>query len=286
MAENNYSTAQLCLALDRTQPTVNRWMRTYVVKYADIQAIRALAPLPPKAPKAPKAPKERTPFQYPKNPILTYLEEHYVCAALPFGALTKVGSVFGVSRERVRQIANKNGFAAYITQDPDARVIIGKTGRQICPDCGKPTGRQRYAESYVRKKRCDDCRYITIPCGSCGEPVKRQTAEFITRLSPEYRAARIAAGQPFYQGEVFCNRSCHGKYLAETVGWAKDRTENRAKVVAALSEPRTLDKLKQITGLSNSGVRNILVDIGATFTLRKQTGNPKVWSLPQPVEAI
>lgn len=46
----------------------------------------------------------------PLNPILVYLRRHYRDGVLPQGTLTAVGARFGVSHERVRQLAQRDGF--------------------------------------------------------------------------------------------------------------------------------------------------------------------------------
>ena len=64
-------------------------------------------------------------MKHPVNPIETYLRRHYRDKVLPQGTLTAVGVLFGVSHERVRQVAKRAGFvlpheAARRRRDADA----------------------------------------------------------------------------------------------------------------------------------------------------------------------
>lgn len=153
------------------------------------------------------------------NPIATYLAERYPCEALPFGALVEVGKVFGVTRERVRQIAKANGFASYRDQERETRVIPGRAGRTLCRDCGKPYGGKRFAENHVSRTRCPDCRWVMIDCAQCGKPKKVATYDYISHLSPATAQSRAEKGQPQYTGRVFCDHECQGRWMGINVGF-------------------------------------------------------------------
>lgn len=154
-------------------------------------------------------------------PITDYLRAHYPCEALPLGALTEVGSIFGVTRERVRQIANANGFTGYNAQDPETRVNPGMMGRALCKSCGKPTNEKRFPENHTSRKLCRDCQWIEIACSQCGKMKRVRTSDYLTRRSEKYSAARVANGKPPYTGTgVFCDRKCLGRWIGLHHGFA------------------------------------------------------------------
>lgn len=147
--------------------------------------------------------------------ILAHLQSHYPCEALPFGTLTKVGTMFGVTRQRVQQIAVANGFVGYNSQMPEVRVVPGRMGRLLCPDCGNemPNRDQHIAQDRVSKKRCDSCRWTLVSCSDCGKPVRRLTSSLISRI--DEATTRNAAGRPVYTGRAFCDRACFGRYIGK-----------------------------------------------------------------------
>src|SRR3990167_8649167 len=88
--------------------------------------------------------------------IEAYLQEHYPCQAIPRGTLTEVGAVFGVTRERVRQIANKADFG---------RLYHLPKPPRPCLNCGQPAS--------PGTPLCEECRWVTLACTACGELFKR-----------------------------------------------------------------------------------------------------------------
>lgn len=125
--------------------------------------------------------------------IRGYLLEHYPCQAVPHGDLTVVADKFGVSRERVRQLANQLGMGRL---QKDRPVLT-------CGGCGKvePTG---------TKSLCFECRWVELPCNQCGELVRRSAARIAWRFG---RTSQTPHGPAEYTGRVFCNRSCQGAWM-------------------------------------------------------------------------
>lgn len=105
-----------------------------------------------------------------------------------------VADMVGVTRERVRQIAQRNGFPSR----------IGKLKPKICPVCG--------ATFYLRNIYCSPvCRHrairrrIVVSCNQCGKPIERTPGKMRSK-----------------SGNYFCNRKCFGKWL-----WEKSSSTKR-----------------------------------------------------------
>ena len=210
--------------------------------------------------------------------VATYLASHYPCEALPHGALTEVGSIFGVSRERVRQIARDNGFVGYGKQAPEERVRPGRMGRMLCRDCGKPYGTWRGAENRISHNRCPDCRYIEVACAQCGKLKRVRTSDYIVRRSEAYNAHRTEMGHPTYTGRSFCSTFCRGRWMGLNVGFATHpengfTKEKHAKMSAAkvaqthqrilASLPGTTKQIIEQSGLARSTVNRYLPSLTA-----------------------
>ncbi|MFC1925659.1 hypothetical protein ACFLW2_03065 [Chloroflexota bacterium] len=100
---------------------------------------------------------------------------------LPYSTIA--GEV-GVTRERVRQIARRNGYP------PRSRILKQK----ICPVCGKAF--------FTRNLHCSPgCGYkarrkrIVISCNQCGKPIERTPGTMRSK-----------------SGKYFCNRVCFGRW--------------------------------------------------------------------------
>lgn len=118
--------------------------------------------------------------------VLARLAELYPCQVIPNGGLTKVGKEFGISRERVRQIARQFEY--------------GKTVKKVqpltCNRCGTAMDTKK------KSGACDDCVRPLVICDGCG-------VEF--RLEP-HRLGTLRrnqkAGNP---GHLFHDRECWQK---------------------------------------------------------------------------
>ena len=107
-----------------------------------------------------------------------------------------IGSEVGVTRERVRQIAQQNGYP------PRTGILKQK----MCPSCRKPF--------YTRNLYCSPiCGYkarqkrMVINCHQCGKPIERTPGNMRSK-----------------SGKYFCNRVCFGKWTGKNHSTAiKDR---------------------------------------------------------------
>lgn len=116
-----------------------------------------------------------------KSKVLEILEEN---PSIPYSI---IGDRVGVTRERVRQIAQKNGYP------PRTGVLKLKT----CPVCGKTFNtRNLYCSPEcgyeARRKR------VAVNCHQCGKPIERTPGNMRSR-----------------SGKYFCNRVCFGKWTGE-----------------------------------------------------------------------
>ena len=120
--------------------------------------------------------------------IREYIAKHYPCQAIPYGGLTPIALKFGVSTERVRQIANKMGATGR---------ILSTTTEKVCPECG--------GAKSLQALRCKACwvssHTLDLTCESCGAVFQRQLSDQTAR-TPERGYTR--------QG-IYCSRSCSAK---------------------------------------------------------------------------
>lgn len=137
-----------------------------------------------------------------REQIEAYLLRHYPCQAVPYGALKEVGERFGVTGERVRQIANEMGMGR-----------LYKTS-QVCPECG---GRKSEVSQLCKGCRCASVR-IALPCNNCGAPVMRLASELARRIGKD-GPKQTPSGPASYSGNVYCNKKCFGEWLGHEHGW-------------------------------------------------------------------
>lgn len=98
-----------------------------------------------------------------------------------------IANEFGVSRERIRQIARQNGY-------PPRRGVLKP---KICPFCGKTyyTNKQYCSRPCVynsRKKR------IPVNCHQCGKTIERTPGNLRSK-----------------NGRYFCNRTCFMRWIGK-----------------------------------------------------------------------
>lgn len=112
-----------------------------------------------------------------------------------------IGDVVGVTRERVRQIARKNGYPA--------RMGIPKP-EKICQICGKAY--------YTKNLYCSPgCGYkarrkrISLICQQCGNTIERPPSNIRNE-----------------SGNYFCNRDCYRKWISNNNFTA---TRNREHII-------------------------------------------------------
>ena len=134
--------------------------------------------------------------------IREILSTRYVCKAIPHGDFTKIAAEVGVSREYVRQIANREGWTGRLHAKD-------KVSRKVCASCGNVgvRGRSIY---------CSPCTWVEVPCSYCDKPVRMRVAQLTNRMnqfhsSPNGKTVR-------YTGRVFCDRYCFGKWAGRNYG--------------------------------------------------------------------
>ena len=170
-----------------------------------------VAPAQASAPRASKASELRkSPYTHPSQQpgertlrIVALLTERYPCQAVPMGALKEIGEEVGVTREWVRQIANKYGFTGRI------RAAELRAPKPACPKCG-----ERPARPHVRGQLCSVCNWIEWPCANCGKPKKVRTQDIVSRFNRTDDAVK-------HSTRIFCNRHCMGQWLAANHGWSR-----------------------------------------------------------------
>jgi len=136
-----------------------------------------------------------------KAEILAELARRYPCQAIPYGGLKEVGQKFGVTRERVRQIARQANYG---------RISKGGT---VCPTCGGTKMRE--------SQLCQACyfasKYVELPCNYCRAPVRRLATRIVTLINQG--PLTTPTGPALYTGNVYCNRQCFGHWAAENHGF-------------------------------------------------------------------
>lgn len=135
-----------------------------------------------------------------KDAIIAELQRRYPCQATPFGGLTEVAVLFGVSRERVRQIANETGM------DRIHRVKVVKT----CVFCDQP--KMRNNNFY-----CEEHQTVPLVCSECGTTFRITNYEVIARSRGKYTKGQPRTGR--LTDEWFCSKPCFGAYAGRTYGW-------------------------------------------------------------------
>ena len=184
--------------------------------------------------------------------------------ANPYLTLEQIGQQLGVTRERVRQYLKAGGVPTKAKRDP-----------YCCAYCGTPIiprGDKIYCSV--------ECRQAAIPkvvsyCDWCGAELVR----------PEWKEniRRRHAPDP-NNLHHFCNKTCHGKWLAREHGFlnpdtkraSEDALRARGKLRAEKLKSLRLDnptwttrRLARETGLSMSGVYAALRRVGMP-TRRRQ----------------
>lgn len=113
---------------------------------------------------------------------------------------SEMGKQFGVSRERVRQIAVEEGITN-TRRVPNAAYL-----RRVCVKCG--------AQMHVEGSVCLKCRKIEIPCTNCGKPVTRSAKHQAWLVNSK------GTNYGLYTGRAFCNRVCLGQWTARSFGFS------------------------------------------------------------------
>jgi transcription elongation factor Elf1 len=137
----------------------------------------------------------------------------HTCVALmrdkyPCYTEQKIGDEFGgISRERVRQILKKEGRRSSSTK----RDAWAK--ERICPRCGE----KKNSKSRTCSKCFHEIHHVILTCSWCGT------------LFEQYQSQVLHKIQVHNQETFFCNKKCHGKYVAEHYGFKSKYTPEEAK---------------------------------------------------------
>ena len=119
-----------------------------------------------------------------KNPCLT---------------LQQIGDKYGVSKEYIRQVLNREGL-------PTKHFIQN----YVCNYCEKILHRRKLFCNHICMRKYHDVQMI---CDYCGKTFTRK----IHNIKISLRRPLGGKGQK----KFFCNKSCHGKYIAENYGFSK-----------------------------------------------------------------
>lgn len=291
MDQNGYTAWTLAVELGVSPATVRGYMDgKHEIKRVFALAVATLGPY-----ERPQRPvRERPERKQTKGDLVReHLIKHYPCAALPLGALSEIAAQFGVTRERVRQIAVGLGYPGWHSQSPEQRVILGKMGRKLCISCGKPYGRGRYAEDRIGRIRCEECRWTEVSCTECGKLKRVRTSRYLSSIG---RTNKVGSGAATYTGAQFCNRVCFGRYIARTAGFLAHRENavhhghaarlradrNRAAILEAIRVSRTVAEIVAVVGLEVNAVYrhlNALKAEGKATYTESGRGGKRMWAI-------
>lgn len=147
--------------------------------------------------------------------IIAEMQRRWPCERAPLGALAKMALEYGVSRQRISQIARRAGVAGTRTKEVPDRVD------QTCPGCGEPfTILRSYYQSRGRDlpTHCRRCREnIRFTCPECGGEFWRNLSQVI------YTANKLKVGP-------FCSNPCFGAYAGRNYGFRRQQpSKSRAR---------------------------------------------------------
>tara|TARA_B100000686_G_scaffold43789_1_gene46111 strand:- start:1086 stop:1625 length:540 start_codon:yes stop_codon:yes gene_type:complete len=139
-----------------------------------------------------------------------------ILAVTPYVTLQELGDELGVTRERIRQILNKNGIKkargneytrpVYCDKGHEITAIRIKTQRtsvqrKRCFIC-KPLSPTKHIDEYGKIKANQESQ----PCNYCGTTITRRATDFRKNL-------------PLYKGNWYCDRKCFYAYQDKVQWW-------------------------------------------------------------------
>ena len=133
--------------------------------------------------------------------IITYLRDAYPGTPLPPGTLRRTAFAFGVSPERVRQLARKAGL-----ESAPRRRMVMPVAPASC-QCGR--------EIPAHRRYCSACRYVSLECCVCGRDFLRERSNAPSSVS---------------SAAVYCSRRCYGRMVGRTYGFGSERRRPREAV--------------------------------------------------------
>lgn len=132
------------------------------------------------------------------------------------GVLKEIGDEFGLSRERVRQIAKKEGFI----MPRDARKMLtrkcGFCGKKFHPTMGKGKT-QRLCSGKCRRDEREKKYFTTFTCTVCGIEKRILKSDLKKRTG------------------LFCSRTCYGVYRGKSNKGKKKSIERTVGYLRATS---------------------------------------------------
>ena len=147
-----------------------------------------------------------------------------ILADTPYITLRELGDEFGVTRERMRQILNKNGIKkargneytrpVYCDKGHEITAIRIKIQRKRCFIC-KPLSPTKHIDKYGKIKANQESQ----PCNYCGTTITR-------------RATDPRKNLPRYKGNWYCDRKCFHAYQ-DKVQWWLASPVIQAKIIKA-----------------------------------------------------
>lgn len=138
-------------------------------------------------------------FTKTNKPIYDRLEELSKDGFLVRGVAKIVGDEFGISRERVRQLANKMGFkTANNENNPN---LFNKC--KICGNLFKKSMNSAMYCSVKCRKINNESYWTTVKCKECNKDIRILKSRINLGIQP-----------------TFCGKRCQGKNLAKTSGFS------------------------------------------------------------------
>lgn len=134
--------------------------------------------------------------------IEAYLRASFPSGYLPMGALKHTGLAFGVSGERVRQIAQRAGMRT-ATRTRRAPPMVHR-----CPCCSTEVRRPNHY--------CARCRLVTLRCSQCGGTFQRPR-----------RQVQPGGGAKEPEGNFYCSRRCFGRMVGKRFGFGSPERATR-----------------------------------------------------------
>jgi hypothetical protein len=152
--------------------------------------------------------------------VLEKLKLHAPDKMIRSGFLTYIGKDVGLSRERIRQIANQHGYQP--SHETSRKLKI-----KNCYYCGN-----KFSSKYYTSKFC------TNKCRIRFHFYKHNTLEVCTFCKLGYLSPTSRRGEHL----IYCSKTCQGKDLAKNFGWGSPRDNRKPKYI---SIDNVKDKLKE-----------------------------------------
>ena len=138
--------------------------------------------------------------------------------------LQSIGARWGVTREYIRQIENR--LLQRIDHATEVRDTLPVCLVEKMSEGANPRITWNRFQRTITRRRCEECEeppaspsrwckehmFITLPCAECEKLKRVRRAEFVWRNFHRSDAHN-------YQGRVFCNHTCLGRFWGKHHGW-------------------------------------------------------------------